>query len=509
MKNHFVGMHGKFSWMSICLFLLCSVIPLIPGVGEGFEVLEQVIKKSVIAGSWYPGDPERLRRDIEEYMNNVPAEACDGKIIGIVSPHAGYMYSGQVASHAYKLLRGRHFDTVIVIGPSHRTFFRGASIYGGDGYQTPLGIVPVDRETAEKIRSQSKIVSSVPGAHRQEHSVEIQLPFLQVTLTAFRFVPIVMGTQDEKTCRALAGAITEAVKGKNVLIVGSSDLSHFKGYEKTVKMDSLVLDHMRKMDSGGLLQDLERGACEACGGGPIAVTMMVSERLGATGSKVLKYANSGDITGDKSNVVGYAAAVFYEADPQKRSEKREVNTEDSYMSDADKHTLLEIARKSIESQFTGMKVPIPETISNTLKKEMGAFVTIKRRGQLRGCIGYIQAIRPLYAAVSEMAKAAAFDDPRFPPLRKEEMEDMTIEVSALTPLREIKDTKDITIGKHGIYIVKGYHAGLLLPQVATERNWDRITFLGETCRKAGLPALAWRDEGTKIYIFSAEIISEE
>lgn len=493
----------------MCLFLLCIFTPLIPGVGEGFEVVEQVIRKSVIAGSWYPGDPECLRRDIEAYMSKVPAGTWRGKVIGIVSPHAGYMYSGQVASHAYKLLREKHFDTVIVIGPSHRTFFKGASIYDGDGYQTPLGIVPVDKETTEVIRSRSGMISSVPDAHRQEHSIEIQLPFLQVTLTEFKFVPVVMGTQDEKTCRALAEAITEAVKGKNALIVGSSDLSHFKGYEKTVAMDALVLDHMKKMDAKGLLQDLERGACEACGGGPIAVTMMVSERLGATGSKVLKYANSGDITGDKSSVVGYAAAVFYETDSRKHSEKEGLDREGLYVSDADRSMLLETARKSIESQFTGVKVPMPETLSSTMKKKMGAFVTIKKHGQLRGCIGYIEAIKPLYTTVTEMAKAAAFDDPRFPPLRKQEMKDLTIEVSVLTPLREIQDTTNITVGRHGIYIVKGFHAGLLLPQVAIEHNWDRITFLEETCRKAGLPVSAWKDKGTKIYVFSAEIITEE
>ncbi|MBN2568800.1 MAG: AmmeMemoRadiSam system protein B [Deltaproteobacteria bacterium] len=507
--NLFIGMLGKFFRIVLCLFLLFPFILLFPGMGKGIEVIEQVIKKSVIAGSWYPGNPERLRKDIEEYIDNVPAEAWDEKIIGIVSPHAGYMYSGQVAAHAYKLLMGRNFDTVVVIGPSHRAFFRGVSIYDRGGYETPLGIVPVDMETAEKIQSQSRIISFVPDAHRQEHSVEIQLPFLQVTLKKFSFVPVVMGTQDEKTCRELAGAIAEAVKGKNVLIVGSSDLSHFRGYEKTVKMDSIVLDHMKKMDFVGLLRDLERGVCEACGGGPIAVTMMVSERLGANEAKVLKYANSGDVTGDKGNVVGYTAAAFYKTDSGKHSEKKDLDKGDSGFSEADKDALLEIARKSIESEFTGLKAPMPAAMSNTLKKKMGAFVTIKKHGQLRGCIGYIEAVRPLYATVREMARAAAFDDPRFPPLSKKEMKDLTIEVSALTPLKEIKDTEDIIVGRHGIYIVKGFHSGLLLPQVAVEQNWDRTTFLEQTCRKAGLSVTAWKDKGARIYIFSADIIREE
>ena len=497
-------MLGKFFRIVVCLFLLFPFILLVPEVGEGVEMMEQVIRKSAIAGSWYPGNPALLRKDIEEYMDNITAEAPAEKVVGIVSPHAGYMYSGQVAAHAYRLLRGRNFDTVVVIGPSHRAFFRGASIYDRGGYETPLGIVPVDMETAEKIRSQSRMISFVPDAHRQEHSVEIQLPFLQVALGEFSFVPVVMGVQDEKTCRELAGAIAEAVKDKDALIVGSSDLSHFRGYEKTVKMDSIVLDHMKKMDSAGLLRDLEKGACEACGGGPIAVTMMVAERLGADGSKVLEYANSGDVTGDRGSVVGYAAAVFYKTGSGKHSEKK-----DSDLSEADKDALLEIARKSIENELAGRKTPAPEAMSDTLKKKTGAFVTIKKRGQLRGCIGHIKAIKPLHATVSEMARAAAFDDPRFPPLRKEEVKDLTIEISALTPLKEIEDAEDIVVGRHGIYIIKGYRSGLLLPQVAAEHNWDRVTFLEETCHKAGLPAGAWRDKGTRIYIFSADVFGEE
>ncbi len=471
-------------------------------------MMEQVIRKSAIAGSWYPGNPALLRKDIEKYIDNVTAEAPDEKVVGIVSPHAGYMYSGQVAAHAYRLLKGKIYDTVVVIGPSHRAFFKGASIYDRGGYETPLGIVPVDMETAEKIRSQSGMISFVPDAHRQEHSVEIQLPFLQVALGEFSFVPVVMGVQDEKTCRELAGAIAEAVKDKDALIVGSSDLSHFKGYEKTVKMDFLVLDHMKKMDPGGLLEDLEKGACEACGGGPIAVTMMVAEQLGADGSKVLEYANSGDVTGDRGSVVGYAAAVFYETGG-KHSEKKDLNKTDSDLSEADKDALLEIARKSIENELAGRKAPAPEAISDTLKKKMGAFVTIKKRGQLRGCIGHIKALKPLHATVSEMARAAAFDDPRFPPLRKEEMTDLTIEVSALTPLKGIENAEDIIVGRHGIYIIKGFRSGLLLPQVAAEHNWDSVTFLEETCHKAGLPSGAWRDKRTGIYIFSADVFGEE
>lgn len=471
--------------------------------------MEQGIRKSLIAGSWYPGDPGRLRSDIETYLNNVPPVPDERRVMAIVSPHAGYAYSGQVAAYAYKRIEGRKFDAVVVIGPSHRAFFKGASIYDRGGYETPLGIVPVDMETAQQIQSRSGMISFTPNAHRQEHSVEIQLPFLQVVLGSFSFVPIIMGVQDEQTCRELAEAIAGALQGREVLIVGSSDLSHFRNYEKTVRMDRVVLDHMERMDAEGLLRDLKRGSCEACGGGPIAVTMMAAGQMGAAGSSVVKYSNSGDVTGDRSSVVGYAAAVFYEGDADRRSETMESGKEESVLSKADRDMLLEIARKSIESRLAGGGEPEFAVQSEVLRKNMGAFVTLKKRGRLRGCIGYIKAVKPLYETVSDMARAAAFDDPRFPSLKQKEMGDLAIEISVLTPLEEIEDIEDIVVGRHGIYIVRGFQSGLLLPQVATEHRWDRLTFLKETCRKAGLSGDAWKEGETKIYIFSAHVFGEE
>jgi AmmeMemoRadiSam system protein B len=275
--------------------------------------VEKDIRKSVIAGTWYPGNPRILRSDIEKFFHNVPVEKVEGKITGLIVPHAGYVYSGQVAAFAYKIIRGETFDAVILLGPSHRTFFHGVSVYDRGGYETPLGIVPVDVSLAKDIMAQSKMISYIPAAHSQEHSLEIQIPFLQVALREFRFVPLVLGEQDRQTCETLAESIVRAVGDRRVLIVGSSDLSHFHSYEKAVKLDSVVLRNIEKMDAGGLLKDLEENVSEACGGGPAAVTMMVSKMLGADRTKILKYANSGDVTGDRGSVVGYASAVFYKA----------------------------------------------------------------------------------------------------------------------------------------------------------------------------------------------------
>ena len=464
------------------------------------------IRKSVIAGSWYPGNPKVLRADIENFFHNLTEEKVKGRIIGLIAPHAGYMYSGQVAAYAYKLVRGATFDAVIIVGPSHRVSFRGVSVYNKGGYETPLGVVPVDAALAEKIMTRSSVTSCIPSAHTQEHSVEIQLPFLQVALGEFSFVPFVMGDQDRQTCEDLAEAIFKAIGNQNVLIIGSSDLSHFHPYEKAVKLDAVALTHIEKMDAQGLLEDMGKNLCEACGGGPTAVTIMVAKKIGADRAEILKYANSGDVTGDKTSVVGYTSAVFYIGGTSTVKDQTEsgVGT-DLGLSPVEKETLLDIAKKTIECRLAGRDVPEFQVESARLREKRGGFVTLKKYGQLRGCIGYIEAIKPLYKTVEEMAIAAAFNDPRFPPLRREEIEHLTIEISALTPLKEIKDINEIEVGIHGIYIVKGFYSGLLLPQVALEHKWDRPTFLEQTCHKAGISSQAWKDKDTKIYIFSADI----
>ncbi len=275
---------------------------------------EKRIKRSLIAGSWYPGNSRELRREIDSYFSQVSDPAVSGRIVGLVAPHAGYMYSGQVAAHAYKQLQGQTYDVVFVVGPSHRSYFRGISLYGEGGYETPLGVVGIDQAVSQRLLEEDPRISHRPDVHLAEHSVEIQLPFLQVALGEFLFVPLIMGEQDDKTCRILADAIVSVSRGKNILIVGSSDLSHYHRYEQAVKMDERILEALRSLDERGLMNVLDSGSGEACGGGPAAVTMMVAKTLGAGRAAVLKYANSGDVTGDKSGVVGYAAAVFYKGE---------------------------------------------------------------------------------------------------------------------------------------------------------------------------------------------------
>lgn len=272
-----------------------------------------LIREPSASGMFYPGNPKTLKRDIEKYLGEAVFDPIAGNIVGIISPHAGYMYSGPVAAYGYKAIAGRAYDTVIVIAPSHRKYFEGAAVIEEGGYKTPLGIVEVDEETAGMILKKSTAVQSNIDAHKEEHSLEVQIPFLQMVLKDFKLVPLIMGAQDFSTCEALSAGIYEAVKdnGKQILIVGSTDLSHYYSYAHAVELDSIVTKRLDDFDMKGLVADLGKDKCEACGAGPMITTMILSRKLGAKQSKVLKYANSGDISGDKSKVVGYVSAIFY------------------------------------------------------------------------------------------------------------------------------------------------------------------------------------------------------
>ena len=465
------------------------------------------IREPAVAGAFYPDRPEVLTRDVKRYLENAKKEKVEGEIVALIVPHAGYMYSGQVAAYAYRLIEGKTFDSVVLVGPSHRALFKGASLYDRGAYRTPLGLVPVDVDLSKRMMEGRKEIQFLPEAHAEEHSLEVQIPFLQMVFKSFKLVPIVMEPYwSWETCQTLASAMAEAVRGKKVLLIASSDLSHFHSYEKAVELDKIVLSHIEKFDAEGLNRDLKQNRCEACGGGPILSIMLAAKALGANKGKVLKCLNSGDVTGDRTRVVGYAAAVFYKTagGTGKMKEEKKVGV-DLGLSDQDKKSLHQIAKTVIENKVRGKAVPEFKVESPILKENRGAFVTIQKKGQLRGCIGYIEGQGPLYKTIEEMAEAAAFRDPRFVPVTEKELPDLEIEISVLTPLKKITDVNEIQVGKHGIYIKQGWLSGLLLPQVATEYGWDRQTFLGHTCEKAGLPSNAWKDRNTDIYIFSADI----
>ena len=459
-------------------------------------------RQPAVAGMFYPASPEELAEQIDTYLSNATPPSIPGEVVALVSPHAGYIYSGQVAAYGYKTVQGRSYDLVVVLSPSHRAYFKGASVYAAGNYLTPLGVAEVDREACAALMARDSIIQFHPQVHEQEHALEVQVPFLQRVLNRFKLLPIVMGSQDYHTCERLKDAVLPILKGKEVLIVASSDLSHYHPDGEARRLDARVAEALERFDAKELYEVLNSGKAEACGGGPMITAMLTASALGARHAKVLTYTNSGDITGDRQAVVGYLSAVFYKRDEGASGKKVGV---DLGLTEEEKQILHTIARDAIESRLDGKPLPPLPSLTPTLEERRGAFVTLTKKGNLRGCIGLIQPVKPLAESVQEMAIAAAFQDPRFPPLTKAEWPDIDIEISALTPFRQIDDLSEIQVGTHGIYIQKGPYSGLLLPQVATEYGWNREEFLQQTCLKAGLPPMAYQDPDAKIYIFSADI----
>jgi len=383
--------------------------------------------------------------------------------------------------------------------------------------------VPVDTQTAAAIAGfdpndtvKASDLGHMTGyGERAEHSVEIQLPFLQVALGSFTLVPIVMGDQSEASCEELAKAIVAGVKGKNVLLVGSSDMSHFFTSDEARKLDDRVRKYIEAYDPAGLVADRNVAESNVCGTGPIAAVMMAARSLGATKATVLHMANSGDETGDTRSVVGYLAAALSApaktgsaAPPSSAAAAKKAEPKvgvDLGITEQEKETLRNVVKKTLDSCVKTGKVPEFNNFNGHLGEKWGAFVTLTKRGELRGCIGNIIGTKPLITTVAEMTREAALGDPRFPRVQPSELPDIQFEISVLTPIRRVKDINEIVIGRDGIIITQGYNRGLLLPQVATEWGWDLNTFLEQTCRKASLPNNAWKDKSTIIEAFSAEV----
>lgn len=494
-----------YRWLSAALPLSLLAV----GLAGGAAAQERKVRRPVVAGAFYPENPAELAKAVDGYLETARAPQLPDPLLALIAPHAGYMYSGAVAAHGYALLKGMKPERVVVISPSHVDRFGFAAIYDGDAYATPLGEIPVDRSFAEKLGRVAPEVKLSSRGHegsgaRGEHALEVQLPFLQRVLGSFRLVPVVMGDQSYEASRALGVALAIATGESQTLIVASSDLSHYHSYEEAVRLDKALLRAVEGYDYLSLSRNLSRQAWEACGGGPIIAAMIAAERLGATRARLLKYANSGDVTGDHSRVVGYAAVALY-----KPSGKSPPAAARLSLSPDEQDELLRIARLSVETAVTRRKlVDLPAPASPALTREQGAFVTLKKQGRLRGCIGYSEPLRPLYLTVRDVAAYAALQDRRFPPVEPGELAELEYEVSVLSPFRRVRDVTEIETGLHGLMIKQGPREGLLLPQVAPEQGWNRATLLEQLCLKAGLPAEAWKDAGSDIFRFTALVFPE-
>ncbi len=442
------------------------------------------IRSSAIAGSFYPADPAALQHQVEGFLSAARAPASAEVPKAIIAPHAGYIYSGPIAASAYARLapaRGR-IDRVVLIGPSHRVPFRGIAVdTGAEAWRTPLGDVPLDRKMIGRLMERG-LASTLEQAYEGEHALEVHLPFLQAALGTFQLVPLVAG---DAAPEAVAALLEEAWGGPETLIVISTDLSHYLDYGACQASDLKAAEAIERLDIAGL------GSDDACGRVPVRGMLLAASRRGMSIAR-LDLRNSGDTAGPRDRVVGYGSWALFE--PQ--SAKIEVDeTEAAIRTIGPK--LLAMASASILHGLTeGKPAPVAGDLPEILTAPGAAFVTIKKRGDLRGCIGSPQAWRSLAKDVTDHAFNAAFRDPRFPPLGKEEVEGLTLSVSVLTPPEPMSIASEADLlaqlrpGVDGLIIEDAGRRALFLPAV-----WESIpeahAFLRELKRKAGMPDNHW------------------
>jgi AmmeMemoRadiSam system protein B/AmmeMemoRadiSam system protein A len=484
-------------------------------------------------GMWFPGDPEQLATMVDSYLADAKedTEKIEGEPIALIVPHAGYIYSGWVAAYAYRQIGGLEYDTVVVIGNTHAGGGTvPIAIWARGAYETPLGAVPVDEEVAAALLAADSRILFDRAGHESEHPVENQIPFLQRVISGdFKVVPIVLHDDSLEVAELLSQALVEALAGRKALIVASTDLAHWPAYDDARASDAAMLAAVETLDPQVLL-DTDREwmgkgipnlATTMCSKGSVLTAMLAAPQLGANQVTVLKYANSGDVPiGDRSQVVGYGAVMFWRGESNRSAERSRsptsvvMPTPPSSVTDAlplnagDKEELLTIARQTIAHFLETGGFPHILVTRPALFQERGAFVTLKKHGELRGCIGHLIGDRPLYLVVQNVAVSAAVADQRFPPVTEEELSGLEIEISVLSPLKQVESVDQIQVGLHGVIIRRGLNQAVYLPQVAPEQGWGREEMLQNLCLKAGLSKDEWKKEGTLFYVFTAEVFGE-
>lgn len=464
----------------------------------------QEIRPMAVAGQFYPGNKQDLTEMLKGFFENAKPLENNHEVQALIVPHAGYVFSGEVAAKAYaQIPRNKKYDHIFLIGPSHHTYLDGASVCTAFRYyQTPLGEIPVALDVCRTLVEQHDCLCYKEEAHTHEHCLEVQLPFLQYHLHEIApIVPIIIGTQDIDMLERIAHALKPYFNSRNLFVI-SSDFSHYPSYEDAEKADKLTGEGVMGGTLNGFVDALVKNhreayhnlATSACGQSAIAVLLILSQQEGTLTMQHLAYANSGDSPyGGKDQVVGYHAFALVREDGFSLNEE-------------EKMTLLALARNTIKARL-GLETDESGKIPESLHRKVGAFVTLTKGGRLRGCIGHFGEDMPLCEVVKEMAVEAAFQDPRFPAVSADELDDIRIEISVLTPLKRINDIKDFCLHRDGIYIRKGNRGGTFLPQVADETNWTKEEFLGHCAQdKAGLGWNGWRN--AELYTYRAIIFHE-
>ena len=519
-----------------------------------------------VAGKFYPGEARKLQSCLANFLDTCPEPENDDQVLGICVPHAGYVFSGAVAAPAYRYLANADFDTAVIIGHDFGPHAPGIIAVLSDytAFATPLGEIPVDTELVKALLQADNRFIIHNGVHDAEHSVEVQLPFLQMVKPECKIVPALFGEVKPEHCQAFVSALQKCAGNRKILVISSSDMSHYPDAETAKRLDAQTVFFASNFDVEGLCQWQTHGTWQGlpnvevpiCSAGGLGTSLLWSQAHGADKVKILRQANSGDIGSSQERVVGYASMVFLKSAPastqpaaeEAEQPQGETTTNDDQAEQSEQppaptpaapeqpapmtepqpepapapeaeqefslpeevhRVLLDLARLRITGAAKGQPWQMPQLPDLPELQVPGAvFVTLSRNGQLRGCIGTTSARLPLCQAVSELAFAAAFQDRRFMPVEAGELKELRLEISVLSPLKSIDSAEEIVPGKHGVVVRRGGRSGLFLPQVWKQLP-DKEHFLNVLCtEKAGLPADCWRQPGTELLIFTVHSFSE-
>lgn len=512
--------HGGLLAKAMRCILWIAVLSMVPAVAcRAEKPLEGQVREPAFAGRFYPSSATMLKEAVEQFMRDaVPVQVKHP--VALVVPHAGYLFSGQVCADGYRQVSGRTYDTVVILGANHiDPGFGKVSIYSGTGFRTPLGVAEVDGAMAAALMAADPDCLREERHHLEEHSVEVQVPFVQVLFPGAKILPVIVGAPDLGLCTRLGEALAKVVRGTRTLIVASSDLSHYPDAKDAPAVDGETLAAIVKLDAAALHEKIALQmtlpvpnlvTC-ACGEGAILAAMTAAKALGAKGGAVVSYQDSGDVpVGERSRVVGYGAVVLTLEKGRPYVLGRAVQERpaaDFSLQPADKKTLLAFARRSVARFLQTGTVPLARGFDPRLRTPRGVFVTLWERKELRGCIGHVPPDTPLVNLVGAMALKAAFADPRFRPLEAEELGRIEIEVSMLTFPKRVSGAADIVVGRDGVILEKGGRAALFLPQVAPKEGWGREEMLEHLCTKAGLPTWCWKEDAA-LSTFQAVVFSE-
>ncbi len=486
------------------LFLTCSIL-VVPFVYLSANSAREEIRPSVLKGTWYAGSRDTLQKQVDDLLSQVPDPKTNpNRIRAVIAPHAGYTWSGACAAHSYKPLKGAGYKRIVVLAPSHHTFYQGGSIAKVDAYETPLGKIMLDRVACDTLMK-SQYFSDRPEAHSQEHSIEIQLPFLQRVLGDFTLVPIVISELTSGECIGIADAIRPLLD-RDTLLVISSDFTHqgprfqyvpFKDRvkENIQRLDFVAVNFILNLNVRGFGDFLEKTKATICGRNPIKIGMMALPMQ--TQVEFVRYETSGDKTKDYSETVSYCSMLFRERT--------------DYLDENETKALLQSARATLTETFKQKKPTesmIPEDrLTARLQQPKGVFVTLNKKDSLRGCIGHLESDQPLFKAVPNTVLLSAFSDRRFEPLEEKELNEIDIEISVMSPMKTIDSWKEIVLGRDGIVVEKNGRRALYLPQVALEQGWNIEDTLSHLCEKASLNANDWKS-GCSFQTFTAQVFGE-